>query len=422
MNRCVKRVLFLVLVIILISTVSCNGPQGKKDSKELLQGNIKIVTDMEHGPQLKFAANRFSETYKKVTVDVITVKGTDDNIKSILDNSKYQADILTVNDSYVKHILSAYSDKILKITDSVSLYKNILLSNKVNNDTIKGSIYALPWDTCPETLIYRKDIFAKEGIDENNIKTWNDYIEAGKKIKKDTGKVFMADVSNYDSDIFLLLANQLGTSYFNESGKLGFESQKWSKVMDIAKILYRENLIKDFSSKSNLINELKGDKIVSFIGDPTYAKSLMNTYSKDSYKWGIMKFPSFEAGGNRDVSVGGTNLIINKNTKQAKLAQTFINFALTDDKLQMDLLNKYGRFPASINIYNLVDFNKQVSYFDNRIWNLFAEVEQGSFNINYTKDFPRVREKVKKILTATNVENKDFKTIMENIEMSLKSN
>ncbi|MEY7999351.1 ABC transporter substrate-binding protein [Clostridium sp. Mt-5] len=421
MNRYIKTVLFLILALTSIFAVSCNRHQDNEVSKESLQGNIEIVTDVEHGPQLKLAASRFREVHKKVNVDVIVVKDTDNNIKSILDNSQYAADIITLDDSYVKHILSVYSDRILKITDSGNLYKNTLLNNKMNNDTMKGSIYALPWDTCPKALIYRKDIFAKENIDVDNIKTWSDYIEVGRKIKEDTGKVLMGNLSDDNNDIFLLLANELGTSYFNESGKLSFQSEKWSRIIEMAKILYGENLIEDFNSKSELINRLKGDKIVSFIGDPTYAKALMNDYPKDSYKWGIIKLPSFEPGGNRDVSLGGINLIINKNTKQVNLTQDFINFALTDDELQMDLLNDYGRFPVNMDIYNLVDLNKQVPYFDSKAWNLFAGVEQGSFSINYTKDFPKVREKVKEILTEPIVENQDFKTISENIEASLKN-
>ncbi|MCI2039446.1 MAG: extracellular solute-binding protein [Clostridium luticellarii] len=421
MNRALKTVLFLILTVTLILTISCDAQDNEENNKNVPKGNIEVVTDVEHGSQLKLAASRFNDIHKNVNVNVVLVRDTDNNIKPLLSNSKYTADIITLDDSYVKHTLSKYSDGILKITDSVNLYKNALLNNKMNNNTMKGGIYALPWDTYPKALIYRKDIFAKEDVDINSIKTWSDYIEIGRKIKNDTGKVFMGNVSDYNSDIFLLLANQLGTSYFNESGKLEFQSQKWSRVMEIAKIFYGEDLIEDFNSKSDLIGELSGGKVVSFIGDPTYVNLLMKKYPKDGSKWGVMKFPAFEPGGNRDVSLGGTNLIINKKTKQPDLAQDFINFVLTDDRLQMDLLNDYGRFPTNVSVYNLVDLNKQITYFGAQIWNLYAEVEQGSFIINYTRDFPEIREKIRGILTESNVKSQDFKNIVEGIEKSLKN-
>ncbi|MEY8762675.1 MULTISPECIES: ABC transporter substrate-binding protein [Clostridium] len=419
MNKCTKVILSLTSVIILIFAASCSKNQSARDDGKALHGNIEVVTDTEHGPQLKLAADKFNEIHKKSKVDVIVVKDTDNNVRSILDNYRYHSDILTVSDSCMKHVLSAYSDKILKMTNSVNSYKNNLLGDKVSNDTMKGSLYALPWDTYPKAIVYRKDIFYQEGVDVNNIKTWSDYIEVGRKIKKNTGGTFMGNVSDCNDNIFLLLANQLGTSYFNESGKLGFKSQKWARVMELAKIFYGEDLIKDFDSKSALIDGLNENKVLSFIADPTYIKLLMNTYPKDNYKWSIMKLPAFEPGGNRDASLGGTNLVINKNTKQANLAQAFINFALTDNKLQLDLLNQYGRFPVYTTAYNFVDFNKRISYFNDRVWDLFARVEEGSFGINYTKNFPQIRDKISKVLTGINIKNQNLKNIEENIEIHL---
>lgn len=73
-----------------------------------------------------------------------------------------------------------------------------------------------------------------------------------------------------------------------------------------------------------------------------------------------------------------------------------------------------------MNIYNLVDFNKNISYFNSEVWNLFAGIETGSFSINYTKDFPEVREVTENTLTSYNMKIQDFKTIVKNIENSLK--
>ncbi len=421
MKRCIRITLLLIMIAILcLIEVSCNKKQNSQNNEGVLKGNIKIVTDVEHGPQFELAAEEFEKLHKKVNINVITVKDTDNNIQAILNGIRYRADITTINDSCIKHIISKNPETFLDMTYSAKEYKNELLTNKIYNDTIKGKIYALPWDTYPKALLYRKDIFDKEGIDVNKIKSWSDYIEVGRKISKDTGKIFIGNCSEDNNDIYLLLSNQLGTSYFNQSGKSDFKSQKWARVIEISKILYGEGLIQEFSSKDEVINKAQLNKIVSFIADPTYASTLMNKFPQSKGKWGVMKLPAFEDGGNRDVSLGGINLVINKNISESNLSEQFVKFALTDGKLQMDLLNKYGRFPVNTDAYNFVDLNKSVTYFDSTIWNLFASVEQGSFSVNYTKNFPDVREKIKGVLNETSIKNGNYKSIIEGVETILK--
>ncbi|WP_368489505.1 ABC transporter substrate-binding protein [Clostridium sp. BJN0013] len=415
-----RIVSFLILaVIIVLSFFYYNQKENGETSKEALKGKIEIITDEIHKPQLKLAADRFKLLHEKVNIDIIVLNDIENNVKSILNNSQYDADIITVNDSYIKYVLSENTGKFLEVTNLINPYKSILLNNKINNNSIKGKVYAMPWDTYPKAVIYRKDIFLDQGIDAETIKTWSDYIEVGRKINKNTGKIFAANALDGNSDIYLLLANQLGTSYFNEKGELDFQSSNWSRLVEVIKILYGEGLIKDFNSKNEIVAKAQTNEIVSFIGDPVYVIDLMK-YSQNSDKWGIIKLPAFESGGNRDVSLGGVNLLINKNTSSSNLVQEFIKFTLTDDKLQMDLLNQYGRFPVNMNVYNFVDFNKNVSYFNNEIWNLFASIETGAFSINYTKEFPKVRKITENTLTSYNIKIQDFKTIVESIESSVK--
>lgn len=414
-----KIILFLILVAIVVIVFYSTQRKNGEINKQVLKGNIRIVTDEIHKSQFKLAADEFRLLHEKVNIDIKVLNNVNDNVKSILNDSQYDADIITVNDSYVKYVLSQNSGKFLEVTNIINPYKSVLLSNKINNNSIKGKVYAIPWDTYPKALIYRKDIFSEQGINTETIKTWSDYIEAGRKINKNIKKVFIANTLDGNSDIYLLLANQLGTGYFDEKGNLNFQSSSWNRLIEVSKILYGEGLLKDFNSENEIVAKAQADEIVSFIGDPDYVVNLMK-YSKDSGKWGVIKLPAFESGGNRDVSLGGTNLLINKNTSSFNLVQEFVKFTITDDKLQMNLLSNYGRFPVNASVYNFVDFNKNISYFDSEVWNLFASVETGAFNINYTKDFPKVREITRNTLTNYNMKIQDFKTIIENIENSLK--
>ena len=78
----------------------------------------------------------------------------------------------------------------------------------------------------------------------------------------------------------------------------------------------------------------------------------------DKGKWRVMKFPAFEPGGNRDISFGGSSLMINRLSTNTGLAKEFIKFAITDEQTQIDTMNKYGKFPVITDIYNLASLTK----------------------------------------------------------------
>jgi multiple sugar transport system substrate-binding protein len=167
-------------------------------------------------------------------------------------------------------------------------------------------------------------------------------------------------------------------------------------------------MIWDLDSKDAIINAAKEGKIVSFVADPSYITSLMKSAPEYKGKWGIMKLPAFEPGGNRDVSFGGSSLMINKNSPNTSLAKEFIKFAITDERTQMDALNKYGQFPADTDIYNLVAFNKPIDYFNSKVWYLFAKVENGQIAVNYTNYFPNIREVEESNLSQDTLDGNDI--------------
>lgn len=41
--------------------------------------------------------------------------------------------------------------------------------------------YAMPWDSGPVAVFYRRDLYEKAGVDPSTISTWDDFIAAGKR-------------------------------------------------------------------------------------------------------------------------------------------------------------------------------------------------------------------------------------------------
>lgn len=415
------KILALIFSIAMLTSVSACSNKKQAEKEDNVKGKIVVLADKKNEQQLKLAADNFKKVHPKVEIDFRVESILYEKLQDSLNSKEKPVDIVTVDDQYIQCLVSKLPGGFLDVTDDVTSYKDKLIKSKIDNLTFSNKIYGFPWNTSPKVILYRSDIFSKEGINPDDIKTWTDYIDVGKKVSKDTGKKFMANANDVNNNIYLLLANQLGTSYLNKDGKVNFNSKEWALTLQVAKSLYTEGIIYELGSKDDVIDAAKKDEIVSFAADPSYVSSLMASSTEYKGKWAVMKLPAFESGGNRDISSGGSSLMINKTSLNANLSKEFIKFAITDDKTQIDNMNKYGNFPVIADTYNLVEFNKPIDYFNNRVWGLFANIERGAQAVNYTLYFPSIREVVETNLSQSNLISKEIPILTDLLQKESES-
>lgn len=420
MRKNVRILSLFICIAILVSVVACNS-EKKVENKDNLKGKIVVLTDKKHEGQLKLAADNFKKLHPKAEIDLRVENILYDKLKDGLNAKENPIDVVNCDNEHIQYLINKLSNSFLDVTEDVGAYKDKLAKSKIDNLTFNSKIYGFPWNTSPKVILFRSDIFLKEGINPDDIKTWSDYIYVGKKVSNDTGKRFMANSNDINSNIYLLLANELGTSYLNKDGKLNFNSKEWNLTLQVAKSLYTEGILYELSSKEAVIEAAKRDEIVSFVADPSYASSLMESSPEYKGKWAVMKLPAFESGGNRDISLGGSSLMINKASENTNLAKEFIKFSITDDKTQMGNMNKYGLFPVNIDQYNLVEFNKSIDYFNSRIWYLFGDIEKGAPIVNYTLDFSTIGEVVENNLSKDNLASKEIPVLLELLQKESES-
>ena len=133
---------------------------------------------------------------------------------------------------------------------------------------------------------------------------------------------------------------------------------------------------KTLQSTSSVVSTLKQGKALAAIVSPSDAIKIMNEASTLQGKWGAMELPAFEPGGNRDVTLGGYSLMINKNTRNGDLAREFGKYLSLDKAVAASNLKQYGIFSAAYTIYGGDSFGFSAEYFGMDIWSLFAKVAE----------------------------------------------
>jgi len=105
------------------------------------------------------------------------------NILNALNSGIGVPDLANFDVDYVGDFADGMSDLTERMAPYADKFVPIALKLAANN----GKLLGMPQDNEPVGFTYRKDIFDKYGITEDDLATWEGFVEAGKKLWKDSG-------------------------------------------------------------------------------------------------------------------------------------------------------------------------------------------------------------------------------------------
>ncbi len=193
--------------------------------------------------------------------------------------------------------------------------------------TTRGRTFALPHDVHPVMLAYRRDIVEELGIDVNTIETWDDFAAIGRRITADVdgdGVVdrYALDLPTAQTDILETLILQRGGAIFNENGEVAFDSPVVAETICwYVRQTTGATRISFPAGWGQTLSKIMLDGLVVFYFAPDWRSK---QYEVDAPgvagKMALMPLPSWEPGGRRVSTWGGTGLVITKGSKQPDLA------------------------------------------------------------------------------------------------------
>ncbi|MEZ0537469.1 extracellular solute-binding protein [Caldicellulosiruptoraceae bacterium PP1] len=286
-------------------------------------------------------------------------------------------------------------------------------SEALTND---NRLIGLPWDIGPCTLFYRKDIFKKAGLPTEPEKvakllnTWDNFIEAGKKIVKSNNKVWM--MSNAINLIDIYFGASSRHNFYDSSYNFILKKDEVVKVLDIAKKIRNNKL----DAKVNLWTPewqamLKDGKIaVEIVGSwfGGFLKSWIAPQSKGV--WGVTYVPE-----NAAYNWGGSFLAIPSQSKNKNEAWSFIKYCLADKNSQNTMFKTVDYFPAYIPAWDDDMYKEKDPYFDNQQTKLlWIDIAKKIKNIHVTKLDPIVAQTLNEEATKAINQNINSSVVVDN--------
>ncbi len=391
-----------ILMAFALVLAACSGGSGESKEGANKEGDNKLTAWAwnVNVPVLEAAAEKFKEENPDFELEVVEI-GTADVYSKLTTGlqagGKGLPDIVLMEDDRVQGYLNNFPDSFVNLSekgfdehaDKFPEYKKHLV-------TKDDAIYGFPFDGGPTGVFYRTDYFEQAGIKAEDIKTWDDYIEAGKTIKEKVGVDMLGLDLNGDDGLYRMMLNEQGTFYFDDKSDINFTSEESKKAMEVQKKLKEAGVVKSTVGWDAWVSAMaEGDVATAPSGAWLYG-SLTQQAADTKGKWGVMLLPAFEEGGNRASNLGGSNYMLTSAGDNQDLAYDFMEFFSTNDEMQVEAMNG-GLFPSLNTVYDEPVFTEGVEFFGGQpIWTTFADEMENIPGVNYTGDFAVAKDEAVK--------------------------
>lgn len=249
------------------------------------------------------------------------------------------------------------------MTHLVLPYKDKMNAYKWTYATKDGKIYAMPWDSGPVVLFYRRDIFEAAGLPsdpetvEELVSTWDKFFEVCKTIYEKTGSPCFAQnkAQNYGRMYESVLWQQ-GLGYYNEKGEITVNAPGNVATLEMFGKFWDAGIVSDeLEWTEGWINAF-GDAekpLATHLEACWMGNGLKLWLAKDQdSKWGAVLMPAMKEGQPRAANSGGSNMVILEESQNKDAAWAFIEFMLGRERSQLMQLAYADFFPALETTYN----------------------------------------------------------------------
>lgn len=240
------------------------------------------------------------------------------------------------------------------------------------------ALYAVPQDTGPMALIYRKDLFAKAGITTPPA-TWQEYADDAQKIKAATG----ANITFFpqgDANWFTGLLWQKGAQLFNTQGganwKVDINSPDAKQVADYWQGLIAKKLVStDLQGFSPALYKAWTDgQVASWVTAAWGYSTVRDNAKSTAGAWAVAPMPQWKAGDAKAGNWGGSTTAVLSGSAHPYEAAKFAMWLNTDPRSLAILYNVGGLYPAAKAGADLPDLKQGVPFYGGqKVFDIFKQ-------------------------------------------------
>ena len=288
----------------------------------------------------------------------VTTIGYDDmhnKLKVALQADEGAPDMCDVELGQFPNIL-AFSDKLVDLTDAMSPYMADLVQARLEIYAKDGKYYGAPLHVGAMVCFYDKALLESAGVNYEDIKTWDDWYEAGLKLKEADPEAWMGTVETSTQWVASLMLAQQGTDWQADGAAL-INTPEVAKIIDTQKSWLEAGICETCPGGQPDTEEGKAyianNKIACVIM-PFWFMSRFTDEIGESCKgrYVLAPCPVFEEGQLQSIGQGGTGTVVYANGTNPELCAEFLAYAKVSPEGEAQIWDVMGFDPCNTSIWD----------------------------------------------------------------------
>lgn len=271
--------------------------------------------------------------------------------------------------------------QLVPLNDIIEPVKDKFVQARLDVYAKDGNYYGTPYHVGATVIYYNTEILDAAGVNADDIKTWDDFVEAGKVVLEKTGKP-MTTVELAEHWTQWQLVSQKGSDFLDKDGKVIMDDD-----MNISVLKFQADMVKDGIAVLPPGGYHHHEEYWGFMNQGGAASVVMPMWYMGRFveympdlkgKMIIRPLPRWEEGGFRSAGMGGTGTVITNQCKNIELAKGVLTEAKLTQEANIRIWNLLGFDPPRWDVWPMLKDqpdNDFTDYFGKGIFDILMEVK-----------------------------------------------
>jgi multiple sugar transport system substrate-binding protein len=300
-------------------------------------------------PNITKVVKRWNDAHPDIQVKVSQPAQGDDLVTKLISANKAGNPPDLAQAEYQALPALLLSDAVADITKRVEPIKGKFSDATWKLVTLNENVYAIPQDTAPMMLLYRKDLFKRFGLEVP--KTWQEFDATAAKLRAADSERYLTTFSANDPGWFAGLAQQAGGQWWNIDGKswkVGIADDATKRVGDYWNGLVADKKILGEPMYTPQWNKHLNDGTLMAWPTAVWGPAVLEGIApKTKGKWAMAPLPQWNEGDTAVGYWGGSSTAVMKKSEHPAEAAEFAAWLNTDAEAVEGLISISNVYPAS---------------------------------------------------------------------------
>lgn len=310
----------------------------------------------------ELAVPMFEAKYPDIKVKVVTLAYGDHHnaMTTALATGANLPDVMGIEYGYVGQFIEKGGLEDLNKYGAGEFTEQLVPFSVSQATNSKGVLSAVPADIGPGATFYRKDVMDAAGVTEEELlKDWDSFIQAGVKVKEKTGNYLIANAVDI-KDIYIRSNLKDGEGlYFDKDHNILVNTPRFKEAFRLAKQAREAGIDAEIGAWSNEWTESlrRGTVSVQMMG-AWLGGHLQDWIAPEAEGlWRTSQLPNGAM-----ASWGGSFYAIPNKAKNKDAAWTFMKFMATNKEIQLAGFKDINAFPVLQSTHSDQFFNEKIAY------------------------------------------------------------